>query len=483
MSSESASWLSRLGAESGFASIVESCRDTKILCLQRFVRLFAYGASFLILVHFLSSLNFSDERIGLFMTLTLLGDVLISFLLTAITDQVGRRKVLGAGAVLMTMSGLVFSWADNYWILVAASIFGVISPSGNEIGPFRAVEESILAQLTVRDKRSDIFAWYTLFGSAGAAFGTLTCGWAVQVLEQKEAWSHREAYRVVFLIYAGLGALKLILILSLTSGVEAAQLKSKNTLAQTSEERQALLAGPDGRENNLRQATDERPSSPSISERLRALLPYISPLSRSILFRLLLLFCIDSFASGMASPSWLTYFFTTVHSLQPGSLGTLFLVTNLLATMSNIAALPLARRLGPLKTMVFTHLPSAIFLLMIPLPSASPLGTWVAMTFLALRACTQSMDQAPRQAFLAAAVLPSERTAVLGIVNTVKTLAQAGGIGSAGFLSGRDLWIVVLSGAGIMKAVYDLLMLAMFLGLREREASSTKSHSRDEEEL
>ncbi|KAK2032989.1 major facilitator superfamily transporter [Colletotrichum zoysiae] len=483
MSSESASLLSRLGAESGFASIVESCRDTKILCLQRFVRLFAYGASFLILVHFLSSLNFSDERIGLFMTLTLLGDVFISFLLTAITDQVGRRKVLGAGAVLMTMSGLVFSWADNYWILVAASIFGVISPSGNEIGPFRAVEESILAQLTVRDKRSDIFAWYTLFGSAGAAFGTLTCGWAVQVLEQKEAWSHREAYRVVFLIYAGLGALKLILILGLTSGVEATQLKSKNTLAQTSEESQALLAGPDGREDNLRQATDERPSSPSISERLRALLPYISPLSRSILFRLLLLFCIDSFASGMASPSWLTYFFTTVHSLQPGSLGTLFLVTNLLATMSNIAALPLARRLGPLKTMIFTHLPSAIFLLMIPLPSASPLGTWVAMAFLALRACTQSMDQAPRQAFLAAAVLPSERTAVLGIVNTVKTLAQAGGIGSAGFLSGRNLWIVVLSGAGIMKAVYDLLMLAMFLGLREREASSTKSHSRDEEEL
>ncbi|KAK2051101.1 major facilitator superfamily transporter [Colletotrichum caudatum] len=483
MSSESASWLSRLGAESGFASIVESCRDTKILCLQRFVRLSAYGASFLILVHFLSSLDFSDERIGLFMTLTLLGDVFISFLLTAITDQVGRRKILGAGAVLMTMSGLVFSWAENYWILVAASIFGVISPSGNEIGPFRAVEESILAQLTVREKRTDIFAWYTLLGSAGAAFGTLTCGWAVQVLEQKEAWSHREAYRVVFLIYAGLGALKLILILGLSSGVEAAPIKSKDTLVPTSEERQALLAGPNGRENNLRQATEERPSSPSLSERMRALLPYISPLSRSILFRLLLLFCIDSFASGMASPSWLTYFFTTVHSLQPGSLGTLFLVTNLLATMSNIAALPLARRLGPLKTMIYTHLPSAIFLLMIPLPSASPLGTWAAMAFLALRACTQSMDQAPRQAFLAAAVLPSERTAVLGIVNTVKTLAQAGGIGSAGFLSGKNLWIVVLLGAGIMKAVYDLLMLVMFLGIREREASSTKSYLRDEEEL
>ncbi|GKT58002.1 major facilitator superfamily transporter [Colletotrichum tofieldiae] len=484
MASETAPWLSRLAVESGFTSIVESCRDTKVLCLQRFVRLFAYGTSFLILVHFLSSLGFSDERIGLFMTLTLLGDVVISFLLTAITDQVGRRKVLAAGAVLMVMSGLVFSWAGNYWILVIASIVGVISPSGNEIGPFRAVEESILAQLTVRDKRSDIFAWYTLFGTAGAALGTLTCGWVVQVLENNEAWTHNEAYRVVFLIYAGLGALKLMLNLSLTSGVEAAPLKPDNEVVRARGERQELLADDsDNEENHPQPSTEERHYIPTVLERMRALVPYISPLSRSILFRLLLLFCIDSFASGMASPSWLTYFFTTVHSLQPGSLGTLFLVTNLLATISNLAALPLARRLGPLKTMVFTHLPSAIFLSMIPLPSAGPVGTWSAMALLSLRACTQSMDQAPRQAFLAAAVLPAERTAVLGVVNIVKTLAQAGGIGSAGFLSGKNLWVVVLSGAGIMKACYDLLMLAMFLGLRDREASSTKSRSRDEEEF
>ncbi|OHW94991.1 major facilitator superfamily transporter [Colletotrichum incanum] len=381
MTSETVPWLSRLAVESGFTSIVESCRDTKVLCLQRFVRLFAYGTSFLILVHFLSSLGFSDERIGLFMTLTLLGDVVISFLLTAITDQVGRRKVLAAGAVLMVMSGLVFSWAGNYWILVIASIVGVISPSGNEIGPFRAVEESILAQLTVRDKRSDIFAWYTLFGTAGAALGTLTCGWVVQVLENNEAWTHDEAYRVVFLIYAGLGALKLMLILSLTSGVEAAPLKPDNEIVRAREERQELLAdNSDNEENHPQPSTEGRPCIPTV--------------------------------------------------LEPG-----------------------------------------------------PVGTWAAMALLSLRACTQSMDQAPRQAFLAAAVLPTERTAVLGVVNIVKTLAQAGGIGSAGFLSGKNLWIVVLSGAGIMKACYDLLMLAMFLGLRDREASSTKSRSRDEEEF
>lgn len=128
MSSHLSSFLSRIATESGFTTAIHSSRDTKLLCLQRFVRLFAYGASFLILVHFLSTLGFSDERIGLFMTLTLLGDVVISFVLTMITDQVGRRRVLAAGASMMIMSGLVFSLSGIYWLLLIASVFGVISP-------------------------------------------------------------------------------------------------------------------------------------------------------------------------------------------------------------------------------------------------------------------------------------------------------------------------------------------------------------------
>ncbi len=104
------------------------------------------------------------------MTSTLLGDVLISLVLTSITDKVGRRRVLTLGASLMAISGLVFAASDNYWLLLVASVLGVISPSGNEIGPFRAVEESILAQLTEKDRRSDIFAWYTLSAQPGPAW-------------------------------------------------------------------------------------------------------------------------------------------------------------------------------------------------------------------------------------------------------------------------------------------------------------------------
>ena len=123
-----ASFFSRLSAEFGFRSILSSSRDTKLLCLQRFVRLFAYGLSTLILVVYLSSLGISDARIGLFMTLTLLGDVCISFFLTLVADNLGRRKILMGGASLMAFSGLVFSMSGNYWVLVGASIVGVISP-------------------------------------------------------------------------------------------------------------------------------------------------------------------------------------------------------------------------------------------------------------------------------------------------------------------------------------------------------------------
>lgn len=118
----------RVASELGIYSVVQSSQDTKLLCLQRFIRLYAYGATTLILALHLSSLGVSDARIGLFMTLTLLGDVVISLILTLVADGLGRRRTLAAGAALMSASGVVFAVASNYWVLVGASILGVISP-------------------------------------------------------------------------------------------------------------------------------------------------------------------------------------------------------------------------------------------------------------------------------------------------------------------------------------------------------------------
>lgn len=118
----------RILAELGLTSVWQSPRDVKLLCAQRFVRLFAYGGSTLILAAYLSALGISDERIGLFMTLTLVGDVAISFLLTLFADAMGRRAVLALGSALMVGSGILFASVGNYWVLLAAAVFGVISP-------------------------------------------------------------------------------------------------------------------------------------------------------------------------------------------------------------------------------------------------------------------------------------------------------------------------------------------------------------------
>jgi Na+/melibiose symporter-like transporter len=343
------------------------------------------------------------------------------------------------------------------------------------------VEESILSQLTEKDDRSDIFVWYTMCGTAGAAIGTVTSGWLIQILSGLPGWDELKAYRIIFVLYAVLGCVKLVLTLLLTRKVElerpdvayqeVLELEEEDLLSESSSSSRNSMEVDSPQDTKPRTIRSPQPSleKPSILSRLRGLLPQISSRSLSILFRLIFLFALDSFASGLASPSWLTYFFTTYHHIAPGSLGTLFFTTNILATLSNFAALPLARRLGPLKTMTFTHLPSAIFLGLIPIPGAGGIGTWLAMGFLSLRACTQSMDQAPRQAFLAAAVRTEERTAILGVVNIVKTIAQAGGIGSSGVLASRKLWLVMLGGAGLMKATYDLLILWTFLGVRDRE--------------
>lgn len=122
------SHLTSVIRELGLLSIWNSPLDVKLLCIQRFVRLFAYGATTLVLVLYLSELRFSDQQIGVFMTLTLFGDVIISLFLTMFADRIGRKDVLALGAVMMTGSGIAFGLSGNYWVLLAAAIFGVISP-------------------------------------------------------------------------------------------------------------------------------------------------------------------------------------------------------------------------------------------------------------------------------------------------------------------------------------------------------------------
>jgi MFS family permease len=179
-----------------------------------------------------------------------------------------------------------------------------------------------------------------------------------------------------------------------------------------------------------------------------------------------------------------TYFFRSRYGLEEGKLGSVFFVTSLISAASMIVASSLAKRFGNVNTMVFTHLPSGIFLALIPLPN----DVHLSLMFLVLRACTQSMDTAPRSAFLAAIVLPEERTAIMGLVNVVKTMAQSLGPTLTGLLADRNLFWVAFVCAGSLKACYDLGLLAVFKNHerekaeRERVEAERRENSQDDAE-
>ncbi|ETI21940.1 hypothetical protein G647_06010 [Cladophialophora carrionii CBS 160.54] len=448
--------------ELGLVTLYHSHVDTKILILQRFVRLFAYGGSTLILASYLSDLGNEDARIGLFMTLTLVGDVFISFLLTLIADQLGRRWILVLGAALMCASGVVFGLSGDYWVLLGAAILGVISPAGNEIGPFRAIEESTIAHLTSKEERSDVYAWYSLIGTAGTALGFIGCGWVITYLRDERHFGTIDAYRVIFFVYAAVGIVKLCLALMLS---KACELDPKPKPANVTEATPLLGNG----------TASTKDDNDDAKQRQWRLLPNISKESRVVLMQLCVLFAFDNLASGLAPLSWVTYFFKRKFNLSEGQLGSIFSVTGVISALSIFVASSISKRIGNVKTMVFTHLPSPICLALIPIPSS--LGG--ALAFLIGRACTQVMDVAPRSAFLAAIVLPHERTAVMGTINVVKTCSQSWGPVITGVLGTKKHFWVAFVAAGALKATYDLGLLAVFA---EKEARKNRTERVDEEQ-
>src|ERR1700724_2126359 len=179
-------------------------RDGYLLFLTRFLRLFAYGSLSVILVFYLIGLGLTETESGLVLTLTLAGDVIVSLYLTTRADRIGRRRMLIIGAILMAAAGLAFAFTSNLLFLVIAGTIGVISPSGNEVGPFLSIEQAALSHIVPAPARTEVFAWYTLAGSLATALGALCGGGLTQAL-QHTAMTHVQSYRAVVFLYAALG--------------------------------------------------------------------------------------------------------------------------------------------------------------------------------------------------------------------------------------------------------------------------------------
>ncbi|KAK7208188.1 major facilitator superfamily domain-containing protein [Myxozyma melibiosi] len=476
-------YLYKFADEIGLVTLVSSSRDVHLLCAQRFVRMFAYGQVTIILAVFFTSLDMGESKTGLFMTCTLLGDVVISFVLTLVADRVGRRTILALGSLLMCASGVVFSYSSTFWVLLVAAIVGVISPNGNEIGPFRAVEESTLAHLIALEVRADIYAWYALLGSLGSAFGAISSGWIVQYAQDKYNWTAISSYRFIFVIYSVIALMKFAFSVMLSPECELQPVPQKlEPTVERDVDDENAESYPMSR---LRSSTDqdeeltgiERDEARDIFEEMDQLsskkvrpfllrwidyFPHLSKQSLKVVAQLIVWFALDSFGSGLATQTWVAYYFISRFDTKEGVLGSLFFTTNIVAAASSLVAAAISKRLGPILTMVGTHLPSSIILMILGFPSSST----AAMILLVVRYCTATMDGAPRQAFLSAIVSSEERTSVMGVVNVVKTLASSAGPSLMGKFASIHKMPIGFLVAGLCKVIYDLGILASFLGVQ-----------------
>src|SRR3981189_1300478 len=194
-------------------------RDGWLLFVTRFARLFAYGSLSVILVFYLIGLGLTEPQVGLVLTLTLAGDVIVSLYLTTRADRIGRRRMLLVGSVLMAAAGLAFALTSNFLFLVIAGTIGVVSPSGNEVGPFLSIEQAALSHVVSAPMRTTAFAWYTLTGSFATAIGSLFGG-TLPSLVHSSGTTQIKGYRAVVIAYAVLGMVLALVFARLSSATE-----------------------------------------------------------------------------------------------------------------------------------------------------------------------------------------------------------------------------------------------------------------------
>ncbi len=401
--------------------------NIRLLFSTRIIRLFAYGFLSVALALYLAQVGLTEPEIGLLLTLTLVGDVPVTLWITTSADRIGRRRMLLLGAGLMVLAGLVFALTRNFVLLVVTAVIGVISPSGNEIGPFLSIEQAGLTQLIAGRERTKVFAWYNLVGSFATALGALASGGLVQVLHGG-GLPLLESYRVVMIGYALLGLVLLVLFSFLSPAVETAA-----------------------------------PDTAGIRSRLGL------HRSQGVVVKLASFFALDAFAGGFVVQSIMAFWFKTKFGVEPAVLGSIFFGANILAGISALLAARIAARIGLIRTMVFTHIPSNVLLILVPLMPTLPL----AILMLLLRFSISQMDVPTRQSYTVAVVEPDERSAAAGVTSIARSVGAAVSPSLSGLLLGVPGLLglpFILSGG--LKICYDLLLYRSFSKTRPPEEKS-----------
>jgi len=399
--------------------------DGKKLLLTRVLRTFAYGYLAVILGLYLDRLGMGPVQVGLIFTSAIAGSAMMTVFWSLIADRYGRRRTVATMALLMAVGGIAFAVASDFWWLLLGAFTGTISATSSEVGVFQTVEQAVLPQTAPDEKRTWLFSIYNMAANFAGALGSLAA--ASVGFFASLGLAGADPYRPLFVLYALVGLVNLAIFATLTDRVE---------LVHVEGERRFLGVHRSG----------------------------------GTVAKLSVLFGLDAFAGGFVVQSIVAYWFFLRWGLEPATLAVIFFWVGILSGLSLLAAGWLAERFGLLNTMVFSHLPSQVLLVLVPLaPTAS-----LAVALYLARMSMSQMDVPTRQSYAMAVVDPDERTATAGITNVARTTATAVSPTFAGMaFSAAALGVPFFIG-GALKIVYDVAIYFTFRGVHPPEEADRR---------
>lgn len=380
------------------------------LLLARALRAFADGYVAVLLPAYLLALGFGPWEVGVLATATLLGSACATLAVGAWGHRVHHQRLIAGAAVLMAATGFAFGGASSFWPLLLIAFIGTLNPSSGDVSVFLPLEHARLAEAAEGDARTALFARYTLLGSLCAALGALAAAWPAHIAAAT-GLSALDSLRCMFVLYGAVGCAVWLL---------------------------------------YRRLPPPHAASPAPRVPLGA--------SRPTVVRLAALFCVDSFAGGLVVNALMALWLFQRFDMALAAAGQFFFWTGLCAAASQLAAPPLARRIGLINTMVFTHIPASLCLI----AAAFSPSMHFALALLIVRALLSSMDVPARSAFVMSVVTPGERAAAASFTNVPRSLASAAGpvIGAGLFASG--MLAAPLVACGVLKIAYDLALWRSF---------------------
>lgn len=433
--------------------------DGRLILAARIIRTFGYGFLSVILSIYLALLGFNGVQVGLILSTSLINGILFNVIASYYADKLGRKNLLIIYSLLMFSSGIIFFVTNNYIALIVAAFVGTINVTGSETSAFLSIEQAILPR-TSRDikKRNTLFAIYNSAGTLAMSAGILLSGLPTVIQQYINELSLAESMKILFLIYSLLGLACVLIYLRLSKDIEVTATEKSSPINSTGQGHEKF---------NKSKKSNGGQNLPQNNEQRKLLFSSIlSPRSKGIVTKLSALFAIDSFAGGFVIQSIVSLWFYARFGADLSTISYILSISGVVTAISFMAAARIADKIGLINTMVFTHLPANILIIVVAFAPTLPIA---AILYL-IRMALSQMDVPTRQSYIVSVVKDEERTAATGITNISRNISQTLSPSLAGYIiQSLSLFFAPFLIGGILKVIYDIALYFSFRNIKPQQ--------------